>query len=65
VRQLIEDDRLLFVMQLEREAQVGPLNNWPDGYASWVVSLLLELKAARADREQGELSAIRTKAARG
>ena len=59
IRELIEDERLLYVMQLEREASISKLSNWPDGYADWVVTLFGDLKAARSKRESSELESIR------
>jgi len=59
VFQLTQDERLLYVLQLEREAHVAPLAGWPDDYASWVVDLYGEVFAARKKREAGEIERIK------
>ena len=59
--ELLEDKRLSFVMQLERESGIAPIAGWPDSHAAWVPALISELKAARQDRENSELQSIRSK----
>lgn len=37
------------VQRLDAASHVSPLARWPDGYASWVVGALVDLRAARHD----------------
>ena len=59
-RFVMDDPRLLAVLQLEAEAATQPLANWPEGYSAWAVSLLGDLKRARTTREQAMIEQSRS-----
>jgi len=44
---------------LENQAEISPLNNWPDGYAAWVLDLLCAVKELRAEKQQDELKRLK------
>jgi len=54
VRELRDDHQLLYALQLDRQSDVAPLAGWPDRFAAWVPSLVLEVRAARSERFAGQ-----------
>lgn len=54
VRAIYNNHKLMFALQIEREAQASPISGWPEQYAAWVPTIVTKLAAKRAARERGE-----------
>jgi len=50
VAELNADRKLLYVLSLEAQAKLSPIDGWPDDFAAWVPRYWQKLVAARADR---------------
>jgi len=55
VREMVDDHHLQLGLMLERQSEVSHIEHWPDGWASWVFDILIQIKGARAQRQHGEL----------
>ena len=56
VKELHADERLLYVLSLDAQAQLSPIAGWPDAYAAWVPRTWAKVVAARNDRKANEVS---------
>jgi len=54
VREVLDDSRMTAALQLERQAKISPIANWPAGYAAWVPEYVCSISSARQERANSE-----------
>ena len=54
VRCVIDDERKIAALKIEKLAKISPRSNWPDGYTAWLPELVCALKDARDERIESD-----------
>ena len=54
VRAVLDDEKIMAALKMERLAKIAPLSNWPDGYSAWLPELVCAIRDARDDRVANE-----------
>ena len=55
VRAVLDDPRMSAALQIERQAKISPISNWPDGYSAWLPEYVLAIADAREERASSKL----------